>query len=227
MGTLYRRRKEFDDSVMLINETLAAYLDREEDKAQAMFPHYLEQHKSDGVEFGIYVGASLVERGTFDRLYLHNLRLWQLLVMCGMARQAERLKGRLQVPLEVQHTPLAIRFRFDEKRFDIDGAYNMRYELVKKRIDKARIRGTHERLTQPGTIAMVYSQAQEGLEYQEYIAYVQAAGYLTPGIEHVELEDLEGAQGLHALRVTVEMHEAWEQQDARDDMTETVRLLVR
>jgi hypothetical protein len=136
------------------------------------------------------------------------------------------------VPLEVahlilvQHTPLAIRFRFDEKRFDIDGAYNMRYEIVKKRIDKARIRGTHERLTQPGTLVMVYSQAQEALEYQEYIEYVQAAGYLTPGIEHVELEDLEGAQGLRALRVTVDMQEAREQQSALDDMTETVRLLV-
>jgi hypothetical protein len=232
MGTLYRRRKEFDDSVMLINETLSAYLDREEEKAQAMFPHYFEQHKSDGVEFGIYVGASLVESGTFDRLYLHNLRLWQLLVMCGMARQAERLKGRLKVPLEVahlilvQHTPLAIRFRFDEKRFDIDGAYNMRYEIVKKRIDKARIRGTHERLTQPGTLAIVYSQAQEALEYQEYIEYLQAAGYLTQGIEHVELEDLEGAQGLRALRVTVEMQEAREQQETLDAVIETGRLLV-
>jgi hypothetical protein len=42
----------------------------------------------------------------------------------------------------------------------------------------------------------------------------------------VELEDLEGAQGLRALRVAVEMHEAQEQQGALDDMTETVRLLV-
>ena len=84
----------------------------------------------------------------------------------------------------------------------------MRYEIVKKRIDKARIRGTHERLTQPGTIVIVYSQAQEAIEYQEYIEYLQAAGYLTQGIEHVELEDLEGAQGLRALRVTVDMQEA-------------------
>ena len=34
------------------------------------------------------------------------------------------------------------------------------------------------------------------------------------------------AQGLHALRVTVDMQEAREQQGALDDMTETVRLLV-
>jgi hypothetical protein len=50
----------------LINETLSAYLDAEQEKAQAMFPHYFEQHKSDG-KFGIYVGASLVEDGKFDR----------------------------------------------------------------------------------------------------------------------------------------------------------------
>ena len=93
-------------------------------------------------------------------------------------------------------------------RFDIDGAYNMRYEIVKKRIDKALIKGTNERLTQPGKIAIVYSQPQEALEYRGYIEYLQASGYLTEGVEEVELEELPGAQGLQALRVTVEMHGA-------------------
>jgi hypothetical protein len=233
MGTLYRCRKAFDESVTLINETLSTYLDAEEEKAQAMFPHYFEKHKSDGVEFGIYIGSSLVEHGTFDTLYLNNLRLWQLMVMCGMARQVEGLKDRLPVPLEVahlllvQHTPLAIRFRFDEKRFDIDGAYNMRYEIVKKRIDKARIRNTHERLTQPGTLAIVYSQAKEAMEYREYIEYLQMAGYLTPGIEEVELEDQEGAQGLRALRVTVAMQTAAEQHALLEDMAEVMRAVTQ
>jgi hypothetical protein len=36
----------------------------------------------------------------------------------------------------------------DEKRFDVDGTYNARYEVVKKRIDKANIKGTKERITQ-------------------------------------------------------------------------------
>ena len=53
LGTLYQQRKDFEDSVMQINETLAAYLDSEENKAQAMIPHYFEQHKSDGIEYGI------------------------------------------------------------------------------------------------------------------------------------------------------------------------------
>jgi hypothetical protein len=151
-----------------------------------------------------------------------------------MARQAELLKDRLKVPLEVAHlilvqqTPLAIRFRLDEKRFDIDGAYNMRYEIVKKRIDKAHIRGTHERLTQPGTVAIVYSQAKEAVEYREYIEYLQTLGYLTATVEDVELEDLEGAQGLRALRVTVDMHDArLEQQLALAAVTEAVQALAK
>jgi hypothetical protein len=213
LGTLYQQRKDFDESVMQLNETLAAYLDSEEDKAQAMCPHYFEQHKSDGIEYGIYIDAALLEDGVCDMVHVHNLRLWQLLVTCGLARQAQQVKDHLKVPLEVahlilvQHMPLAIRFRFDEKRFDIDGAYNMRYEIVKKRIDKALIKGTNERLTQPGTIAIVYSQPQEALEYWGYIEYLQAAGYLTAEVAQVELEDLPGAQGLQALRVTVERHD--------------------
>src|SRR5499433_14946 len=177
-----------------------------------MCPHYFEQHKSDGIEYAMYIGASLLEDGVFDMLHVHNLRLWQLLVTGGLARQAEQVKSCLKGPLEmahlilVQHTPLAIRFRFDEKRFDIDGAYNMRYEIVKKRIDKALIKGSNERLTQPGKIAIVYSQPREALEYQDYIAYLQAVGELTDDeVETLVLEDFPGAQGLHALRVTVAM----------------------
>jgi hypothetical protein len=211
LGVLYRRRKDFEESVTLVNETISACLDEEEGKAQAMFPHYFEKHKTDGIDYGIYVGASLVEDGKFDRLYLRNLRLWQLMVMCRVGRKADRLKEHLRVPLDtahlilVQSTPLSIRFRPDEKQFDVDGTYNIRYEIIKKRIDKAVIKGTAERLTQPGRIAIIYSQSREAEEYREYIDYLRASGYLTDDVEDVDLEDLQGIQGLKALRVTVAM----------------------
>ena len=67
------------------------------------------------------------------------------------------------------------------------------------------IRGTSERLTQPGKIAIVYSQKQEGAEYLEYIDYLQTAGFLQAEAEEVDLEDLQGAQGLKALLVTVNL----------------------
>ena len=231
IGTVYRRRKEFEDSVTYMNETLSTYLDAEQEQAQAMFPHYFEKHKTDGIEYGIYIGASLVEDGQFDSLYLHNLRLWQLIIMCGLARKSEAIKANLKVPLEMAHLillqdlPLSVRFRLDEKRFDIDGAYNMRYEIVKKRIDKALIKGSSERLTQPGKIAIVYSQAKEAQEYREYISYLQSSGYLTSEVEELELEDLDGAQGLKALRVTVEMQEETPSKPPLDGLTDVVEIV--
>ena len=210
VGAIYAKRRDFDESVTRITEAISSYIDLEEQAAQAMYPHYFEKQQTDGVDYSIYVGGSLLEEGGFDPLYLKNLRLWQLMVACGVAIRAERLKDQLATPLEVtnlilvQHAPLSIRFRFDEKRFDVDGAYNVRYEIIKKRIDKAVIRGTTERLTQPGQVALVYSHPSEAHEWREYIDYLQTLGYLTREVEELELEELQGAQGLRALRVRVD-----------------------
>jgi len=209
LGILYRHRRDFDESIQRINDTIGAYLDEQQETAQAMFPHYFEKYKTDGVDYNIYIGDALVESDGFDPLYLRNLRLWQLMAHCGIAWELDRLRPSLAIPLAtthlilVQHLPLSIRFRLEEKKFDVDGAYNIRYEIVKKRIDKAVVRGTGERLTQPGKIAIVYSQPREVKEYRRYVEYLQAAGYLTDEVEDLELQDLQGAHGLKALRVTV------------------------
>jgi len=129
--------------------------------------------------------------------------------MAGVVWEMNKLRPQLEVPLEtahlvlVQSAPLSIRFRIDEKKFDVDGAYNIRYEIVKKRIDKVRIASTNERLTQPGMIAIVYSQEEEAEEYTRFLDYLQAAGYLEPGVEYLQLEQLQGVHGLKALRVRV------------------------
>ena len=211
VGTVYAQRQRFEESVTRMADTISSYLDLEEQAAQAMFPHYFEKQKTDGVDHQIYVGASLMEDGRFDPLYLKSLRLWQLMVTCGVALRARQLRDQLPVPLDathlvlVQHAPLSIRFRFDEKRFDVDGAYDIRYEIVKKRIDKAVIKGTSERATQPGKIAIVYAQPAEAQEYRSYIEYLQHLGYLTNEVEDFELDELQGVQGLRALRVTVDL----------------------
>ncbi|HUO64344.1 MAG TPA: hypothetical protein VMT97_11605 [Terriglobales bacterium] len=211
LGAVGVKRRAFEESVTMLNDAVSAYLDNAERAAQAECPHYFEKQRTDGVDYSIYAGAALLEDGGFTPLHLKNLRLWQLMVACGMAAQAERIKPRLPDPLDitslilVQHAPLAIRFRFDEKRFDVDGAYNVRYEIMKKRIDKAVVRGTTERLTQPGKIAIVYSQAAEAAEYRDYIAYLQSLGYLHGEVENLDLEELQGVSGLRALRVAVDV----------------------
>src|SRR5919108_162833 len=202
-------QRSVEESVTRIAESISSYLELEEDAAQAMFPHYFEKQKTDGVDYQLYVGPALQEDGRFDPLCLRNLRLWQLMVTCGIAVRAHRLRDRLPIPLEtthlilVQHAPLSIRFRFDEKRFDVDGAYNIRYEIVKKRIDKAVVEGTSERVTQPGKLAIVYNQPAEALEYKAYIEYLQSLGYLIGPVESLELGELQGVQGLRALRVQI------------------------
>jgi hypothetical protein len=67
------------------------------------------------------------------------------------------------------------------------------------------LKGTAERLTQPGKIAIVYSQPREAEEYRQYLDYLRTKGYITDEVEDVDLEDLQGAYGLKALRVTVHM----------------------
>jgi hypothetical protein len=211
MGTVYRLRKEFEESVSVLNDRLATYLDQEEAEAQTVFQHYFERHRTDGVDYLIYMGASLREEGDFHELYLKNLRLWQLKVACGMAWQTEQLKSTLKVPLDaahlilVQDSPLSIRFRFDEKRFDVDGTYDIRHEIIKSRIDKAVVRGGTERLTQPGKIAIVYSHPEEAREMRRHIRFLQSEGFLNGELETLDLEELPGIQGLKSLRVGINL----------------------
>ena len=211
MGSVYRLRQDFEKSVRELNKTLTSYLDQVEAEAQEIFPHYFERHQTDGVDYLIYMGQSLLELETFNPLYLKNLRLWQLKVAAGMALQAEMIKPSLKIPMDiaqlilVQNSPLSIRFRFDEKRFDVDGAYDIRSEIIKSRIDKAMVKGRKERLTQPGKIAVVYSHSAEAREMSQHIEFLQSEGYLTDEVETLDLEDLPDVQGLKSLRVGINL----------------------
>ncbi len=208
LHVVYEQRKAYEESVTMLNENLANYLDKKQEEAQAMFPHYFERYKTDGVEYNMYIGQSLVHNKKYDSLYLYNLRLWQLQMMCEMENIAHKMMDELDYKLEiaslilVHSNSLSIKFRMDEKKFDVDGAYNIRYEIIKKRIDKAHIKGTSERLTVPGKIAIVYSQDKDAREYKKYIKYLQSKGLLGK-MEKLELEDLQGVLGLKALRVEV------------------------
>jgi tetratricopeptide (TPR) repeat protein len=211
LGVMYDKRKEYEHSVKMLNECIAAIVDDEEVYAQSIFPHYFEKYKTDGIEYTMYIGDSISEKERFDPVYLKNLRLWQFILMCRVAAKSSKIKSLLKIPLElahlilVQNSPLSIRFHMDQKKFDVDGTYNVHYEIMKKRIDKAEIRGKEERLTQPGKIAIVYTQQSEANEYMQFIEYLQAKGFLKKEVEYMELEELQGVYGLKALRVTVDI----------------------
>jgi hypothetical protein len=209
LGVVYRKRKDYEDSVHQLNSLISGYIDKEVAKKQEILPHFFEKYVTDGVEYNIYVGQSLLPEGKFSYYFLQDFRLWQLLLMCEVTRLVERNKQDFLVPLStaqlvfVYNNALSIRFNMDEKQFDVDGAYNVRYEILKKRIDKAVIKGTNERLTLKGKIAIVWLQEKDRVEYLEYLEHLLQQGYITDEIEELELERLQGADGLKALRATV------------------------
>lgn len=210
MKMVYDSRKDFDEALSIINKQMAEVLDKKQLEAQSFFPHYYERFKTDGVEHNLYIGASISPKHSYSPLYLNNLRLWQLQAMCEMENEYYKLRPGLPYDLDVTSlilvfsSPISIRFRMDEKRFDVDGTYNARYEVVKKRIDKSNIKGTKDRITEKGKITIVYSQKQEEAEYRRYIQFLQHKKMLGNVIETFEVEDLQGVTGLKALRVSVE-----------------------
>lgn len=205
----YKNRKKFDNSLTFLNEKFSALLDEKQNEAQAIFPHYYERFKTDGVEHNLYIGKSIAPSHGFDLMYLKNLRLWQLQVMCEKVLLHKKLKSSLEYPLEVSslilafNAPLNIRFRMDEKRFDVDGSYNARYEVIKKRIDKAKIKNSEERITQSGKITIVISNKIEENEYEKFIKYLEHKKIIKQDFEIFEIEDLQGVIGLKGIRIEV------------------------
>ena len=111
-----------------------------------IFPTILKKYKTDGVEHNMYGGNRLP-----------NKKLTTLptcIIPSPLATAGDVWNGNpiLPKPGTISHTvagslddlcvrrahhhPLSYRW----KQFDVDGAYNVRYEMIKKRIDKARIK---------------------------------------------------------------------------------------
>jgi hypothetical protein len=214
---LYNHRKSYEESITTINNEVARLIDDEQRAAQKIFPHYFERFATDGVDFNIYIGQSITPEKKFDFFYLKNLKIWQLNTLAKAAKLTHKLQKKLKVPLQTSQLilahsqPISISFRTAERKFDVDGAYNIRYEIIKKRIDKVHIKDSNERLTQPGKLAIVYSQTHEANEYLEYIEFLQSQGLLTGEVEKFDLEDLQGVSGLRGLRVGINFN---------DDVTE-------
>ena len=209
LGLFYRVRRDYEKSVVELNRTIGNFLSERDQAAQRVLPHYFEKYKTDGVEYELYVGQSLLKQQRFTDLHLRNLRLSQLVDMCQLTRVVAELSPQLPMPLRTAQlifaftSPLDIRFRMDEKRFDVDGDYNVRYEILKKRIDKATVRQGQERLTQPGMVSIVYMQDRDLEEYEEYLRYLHQSDYIDGEVEYLTLDPLQSVNGLNALRFRV------------------------
>jgi len=208
-GMACSHRRDLETSIQLINKTINRHLEQATDEIQKSYPSYFEKFRTDGIEYDIYIGQSIAPDRPFDILYLRNLRLWQLNSMATIVQLTNALLPQMPEQLLttqlifVHSSSIDISFRKDERRFDVEGGYNIRYQVVKKRIDKVHVRETNERLTQPGKIAIIYLNEREAEEYRGYIRYLQEKGVLNAEVENLDLEELQGVSGLRALRVSV------------------------
>jgi hypothetical protein len=211
-GDAFKNRSELETSLQLINSKLNQYFDVAQKMLQAEYPFYFEKFRTDGIEYDLYIGQSIAPEKQFEVAHLRRLRQWQLQSMAEIARLTQRLLPYMSRHLHttqlifVHARAIDITFRNDERRFDVEGAYNIRYEVIKKRIDKVLIKDTRERLTQPGKIAIVYFNQQEAQEYVGYIRELQQKGLLDDSLEYLELEELQGVNRLKALRIGVKYH---------------------
>lgn len=208
-GKSYEHRDRYEKSLQMINLAVTRHLDVFNREIQEIYPCYFEKFRTDGVEFDIYLGRSIAPDTDFSEDILHEFRLKQLKVLAEVAQTSHSLAPYFSLPLEttqlifVYEKLIDISFRTDEQRFDVEGSYNIRYQMVKKRIDKAHVKDTTERITQPGKIAIVYFNSWEAREYLGYIQTLQEMGLLNDDLEYLDIEELQGVEGLKALRIGV------------------------
>lgn len=203
-------RKKYDLAIQTINKNLTEILDYEQQDLQKVYPHYFERFRSDGVEHNLFIGSSICPQKIYDSMYLFNLRLWQLQVMCKMVMEHQKLKNSLNFDMDltslimVYNEPIAIKFRMDEKRFDVEGNEDVRFELMKKRLAKAMVKHANERLVQANKLTIVYLDAADKNDYLNYIDFLREQGYFTGETELLTVEDLQDINDLQAIRLTID-----------------------
>ncbi len=208
-GIAFENRRQLEAAIQEVNTAVNNFYEDASAKLQQIYPCYFEKFRTDGVEYDIYAGQSIAPAKAFLKDYMHQMKRWQLESMIQIVQLMQELTPRLAYPLQttqllfIHPQTIDITFRKDERRFDVEGAYNIRYHIIKKRIDKVLILDSSERLTQPEKIALVYFDDRDAEEYKTHIRELQDQDLLLSDLEELELESLQGVNGLKALRVGV------------------------
>ncbi len=206
--SVYKARDRYDDMLHTINSNLQVTWESWQKLMQETIPHHCDFEASDGIDHTIYIGKSINDN--FTLFHLRSLRYDQLRAVCDCARTAMRIEAESEGMLEVAHLIFVQNHTMDiyhnestEKLFDVKGTRDIRYEIVKKRIDKAIDKETKDRITQTGMLTVVYSTEEEWHEYRQYLHYLAREGWVEEKIEMGMVEPLQGVSGLRFARVQV------------------------
>jgi len=205
---VYEARDRYDQTIGQINSQLRATWEKWQRRMQHIVPHYCDVEATDGIDHMIYAGASIEPK--FCLFHLRSLRYEQLRAVCDCARTAFQIQAQSNTTLQVTHLVLVQDVTVDifhdettERLFDVRGTRDTRYEIVKKRIDKALDANSRDRITQPGMLTVVYSTDEEWNEYQQYLHYLAREGWVGTQIESGPVEPMQGVSGLKFARVEV------------------------
>jgi hypothetical protein len=206
--SVYLARARYDKTISQINSRLKETWEQWQVRMQQIIPHYCDIESTDGINHMIYVGESIDSK--FSVYHLRSLRYEQLRAICDCARTAFDLQSLYHTQLEVTHLVLVqdqtvdiIHDENTEKLFEVRGTRDIRYEIVKKRIDKAVDEQARTRITQPGMLTVVYSTEEEWAEYQQYLRYLAREGWVDTEIQCSTVEPLQGITGLKFARVRI------------------------
>ncbi|HEY9632505.1 MAG TPA: GAF domain-containing protein [Coleofasciculaceae cyanobacterium] len=206
--SVYVARSNYDKTISQINTLLRETWERWQVQMQQIIPHYSDIESTDGINHMIYVGESIDSR--YSVYHLRSLRYEQLRAVCDCARTAFQFQTLYNTQMEVTHLVLVQDLTVDiihdentEKLFEVRGTRDIRYEIVKKRIDKAVDEQSRTRITQPGMLTVVYSTEEEWAEYQQYLRYLAREGWVDTEIQCSTVEPLQGITGLKFARVRV------------------------
>jgi len=221
-GIFVSNRNSYEKALSLVNMAMMEFVQEKESSSLRRYPCFVDTFQTDGLEYNIYLGQEVTPSIHFEELHLEEIRLLQLEWTIECMKLVQSLQTQIGVLLnclerkdgascELQIAPLimaygdtlTLKFRMNEKRLDVDGSYNVRYEIMKKRIDKATVNETGERLTQPGYIAIVYSRNSDALAYIQHLQYLEARHGVEYPYEDVVLNEMPGIEGLRALRFKV------------------------
>ncbi|HBB33088.1 MAG TPA: histidine kinase [Cyanobacteria bacterium UBA8803] len=208
-GCVYTARERYDRTILEITNTLRKNWESWQERMQKIVPHYCDVEITDGMDHMIYAGASINPQ--FSLFHLHALRYEQLRAICDCARTCFRLRDRDEKIPEVTHLVLIQDNPVDifhdeqtEKLFDLRGSTrDTRYEIVKKRIDKAVDATEQTRITQPGMLTLVYCTDEEWGQYKQYLRYLARDGWVDSKIQSGTVEPLQGITGLKFSRVRI------------------------
>lgn len=205
---VYNARNRYDRTIGQINSLLRETWERWQVSMQKITPHYCDTESTDGIDHMIYAGASIDPK--FTPFHLRSLRYEQLRAICDCARTAFNIQEMYNTQMEVTHLLLVQDATVDifhnedtEKLFEVRGTRDTRYEIVKKRIDKAVDAQSRDRITHPGNLTIVYTTEDEWTEYQQYLRYLVREGWVDIETETGTVEPLQGVTGLKFARVRI------------------------